>query len=614
MTIQNNFPAIKPSLNLDFANTKQLDPRITFARASTARYYDGKTTAKAEENLLIYSQELDNSGLWGTVNTSITANSTTAPDGTTTAETITETTSTSIHSLFQSPVGNFLAANTSYTFSAFVKDIDRRYVTLAVSGSNGTFFSATYDLTGVTVTANNASGTGYSHTSSSITSVGSGWYRLVVTGVVGTVVSVQSINISLSTNGTPSLDGRGRESYLGTSKAVYAWGVQIEQRSTVTAYTPTTTAPITNYIPVLQTASAGTPRFDHNPITGESLGLLIEEQRTNLVLRSEEFDNAAWIKDSATISANSTTAPNGTVTADKIVSAAATAATGVGQTTTFAVATYTGSVYAKIGEARFVQLLWSSSASTNYANFDLQTGTVTAGTYTSATITSVGDGWYRLTITSTLAAGSGGLFAWLQNSGTAVRGASYIGDGTSGIFLWGAQLEAGAFATSYIPTVASQVTRAADSASITGSNFSSWYNVNEGTIYASASTASVATNSSIYAFTDSLLSSINSIYGNSGAQNHLVVRINNSTVANLNGGTFTSGVNGNSAGAYKLNDFAVSVNGGVSTTDDTGVVPVVDRLFLGASVNGVTFGSQTIKRIAYYPRRLTNTQIQALTS
>jgi hypothetical protein len=88
MTISNLYPALKPSLNLDFANVKALDPRITFARASTGTYYDGQTVAKAEENLLIRSQEFDSSPTWATSSSSVTANTTTAPVGRTTRTTL----------------------------------------------------------------------------------------------------------------------------------------------------------------------------------------------------------------------------------------------------------------------------------------------------------------------------------------------------------------------------------------------------------------------------------------------------------------------------------------------------------------------------------------------
>ena len=89
MTASALYPNLRPSLLLDFANSRQLDPRITFIRSTTATYYDGVTTAKAEENLFQYSQELDNA-YWSKFLGTFSANSTTAPDGTSTADTFTE--------------------------------------------------------------------------------------------------------------------------------------------------------------------------------------------------------------------------------------------------------------------------------------------------------------------------------------------------------------------------------------------------------------------------------------------------------------------------------------------------------------------------------------------
>ena len=175
--------------------------------------------------------------------------------------------------------------------------------------------------------------------------------------------------------------------------------------------------------------------------------------RRNLLVQSEAFDTASWAKDSCTVPATQYLAPDGTTTADRIVSANATAVTGVGQSLASAISTsavYTASYYVQANGARYIQVLWSGGLSTNFANFDLQNPTApTAGTYTSATITAAANGFYRITITSTLAAGSGGSFLWLLDSGTAGRGTSYTGNGTSGIYVWGAQMELGSTATAY---------------------------------------------------------------------------------------------------------------------------------------------------------------------
>jgi hypothetical protein len=212
---------------------------------------------------------------------------------------------------------------------------------------------------------------------------------------------------------------------------------------------------------VLQTAATNAPRFDHDPTTGESLGLLVEESRTNLFVRSEEFDDASWTKSSASITTNTTTAPDGTITADTY---SGTGSSGVRQTVTLTSGTeYTISFYVKsagLGNDGFRLVINSAQSSSNF------------------TATSE---WQRFTFTATSA-----------NTGARTCGIHRNSSGGNvDVLLWGAQLEAGAFPTSYIPTVAATVTRAADVASITGSNFSSWYNQTEGTLYLDSNQASI---------------------------------------------------------------------------------------------------------------------------
>jgi hypothetical protein len=184
------------------------------------------------------------------------------------------------------------------------------------------------------------------------------------------------------------------------------------------------------------------------------------------------------------------------------------------------------------------------------------------------------------------------------------------------IEVWGAQLEAGAFATSYIPTVASQVTRSADVATMTGTNFSSWYNQSEGTFVASASTLkppSVATANFIAIASD-------------GTQNERVQNVIDT--ANVTAGVIDGNVSQanftnaytlnqilNSAIAYKVNDFAASFNGGTATTDVSGTIPTVNRMSLGSSWDGANFFlNGHIRQIAYYNTRLPNATLQALTA
>jgi hypothetical protein len=207
----------------------------------------------------------------------------------------------------------------------------------------------------------------------------------------------------------------------------------------VTAYTPTTTQPITNYIPVLQTAPANVARFDHNPVSGESLGLLVEELRTNLVTYSEQFDNAAWRKFRASITPNTIVAPDGTLTGGKLVEDTTASNTHlIDQNLTPAVGTYAWSVYAKAGERSFVRLGFTT-ASANGAYFNLANGTVgTVGAGVTASITAVGNGWYRCVAVRTTAATSEVPSIGLASADNTN---AYTGDGYSGIYIWGAQFE-----------------------------------------------------------------------------------------------------------------------------------------------------------------------------
>ena len=193
---------------------------------------------------------------------------------------------------------------------------------------------------------------------------------------------------------------------------------------------------------------------------------------------------------------------------------------------------------------------------------------------------------------------------------------NYTGDGYSGIFIWGAQLEAGAFATSYIATTAATVTRNADAASMTGSNFTSWFNNAEGTIYVEGSHSDdSSTFPRFYTFSDGTtsntlqlltLQSSNTLYGEVATANvqQVTFAINTAYTGQLGKVTLS----------YKVNDFASCFNQGSVLTDATGTVPVLTVMQLGASAVNTSTLNGTIKKLAYYPLRVTNAQLQALNS
>ena len=617
MSIASNFPAISPSLSLDFAAVQSLDPRITFTRASTATYY-GTETAKAEENLLLYSQEFDNGAFWGLTNATVTANTEVAPDGTTTAETLTDDATNGVHLCTQNIS---LQVDTPFTFSCFLKEGTNTHAYLSIrdAATSQRYFAADFNLDTGTVRTTGA-GTSGTLTSNSITSVGNGWYRCVITGQVAAVGSMRAV-IGVS-DGATAFNTLGAISYIGTGTTIFVWGAQLEQRDAVTAYTPTTTQPITNYIPVLETAASGVARFDHNPTTFESLGLLIEESRTNLLLQSETF-STTWVATRCSITANTIVAPDGALTADKLVEDATASDTHLlTQSISFTSGTaYTYSIFAKQAEAgRFLQLLFPSAAfgSALRATFDLTNGTFQVSASITGAITFVGNGWYRCSITGTATTTASATIGILLANSSAATGAAaiYTGDGYSGIYIWGAQLEAGAFPTSYIPTVASQVTRAADAASMTGTNFSSWYNQGAGTLYAESRCPNgiIGNLNRIASLNDGTTSNRTEIDTGSGTATIGRITTNGTSQGILSAGSYTDFQLRKSALAIQVDNFTLAAN--TATTSDTSVlVPVVDRLMIGQSPSANSnYLNGTIKKLAYYPLRATNAQLQGLTS
>jgi hypothetical protein len=199
--------------------------------------------------------------------------------------------------------------------------------------------------------------------------------------------------------------------------------------------------------------------------------------------------------------------------------------------------------------------------------------------------------------------------------GSADNTPSYTGDGYSGIYIWGAQLEAAAFASPYIPTVAAQVTRLADSAVMTGVNFSSWFNPSEGTLFFDAVRVSPPT-AGKFPYTAHLISTTNNdinIYQNGATSEQVFIRNNNVTQATLNHAVVPANTPFSQAVSYKTDDFASCISAGTVLTDTSGVVPVMSSLFIGrAGSTGFEFNGY-IKRLTYYPQALTAANLQAVT-
>jgi hypothetical protein len=388
-------------------------------------------------------------------------------------------------------------------------------------------------------------------------------------------------------------------------------------------FTRSTTGTYYNSSGVLSTAAINAPRFDYNPSTLAPLGLLIEQSSTNLLTYSQDFSNAVWTKTNATITTTAGIAPDGTQTLQLLVESTATGLHAVSETYTKAASaiTYTQQVIFKAKE-RTYSYIQVSDGSGNGAivYFNLSTGAIstavagvgTAFTSLSATITAQGNNTYKCTLTST----SNTATSFVAQFGSSTDGStnSYTGDGYSGIYIWGAQLEALAFPTSYIPTTSAQVTRASDNASMTGANFSSWYNIGQGSLYTEWVLPSLASvNRTSTQITDSTVTNRFIVQAdNGGAVTRHLGFINGSAQIIMDIGSVTAG-SSKDMYAYQAGNSAASRNGSTVATSSYANIPSgMDRMAIGND-SGVSFLNGYFKKIAYYPIRVTNAQLQSLT-
>jgi hypothetical protein len=424
--------------------------------------------------------------------------------------------------------------------------------------------------------------------------------------------------LGLGLGTTPSLTSTPLSYRLAPSLNLQFAGAEtLDPRIT---FTRTTTATFVNSSGVLSTAAIDAPRFDYNPATLAPLGLLIEEPRTNLILQSETL-GTTWTTTNTSISANATTSPANDLTADKVVENTATGTHSVNQTVAATISTtYTISAYVKSdGTNRQFCIFMPAAIYTTGSNsiFNVTTGTIVSDEAGTAKITNAGNGWYRCSVTRTSTIAVSGTYQFRLINPAAANPLSYLGDGTSGVFVWGAQLEAGAFATSYIPTIASQVTRTADNASMTGTNFSSWFNQPQGTLYSEAAPLAAPLTPGgrpVFHLRDTISNTSQidiryrpSVKTGASVVNSGVTQADTSSIA-----SYTTS-SGKLAMAYNTNDVASTFNAEAVQTDTSVTIPTTLITALIGSDSIARFNG-TISRIAYYPSRLSNAELQAITT
>jgi hypothetical protein len=556
---------------------------LVVTRATTAtRVNSAGLVEIVPRNLLTYSNTFTNAS-WNLEDATISANVAISPDGTQNASKLVSNTNNTDHTIYKE-----VSTSVERTFSCYVKADGYNYVFLGNNNgtaSQGVFFN----LTNGTISQNTSTFT------ASIQSVGNGWYRCIISQ---SSWSIQYAMICLSSNGT-SFTFAGN----GTS-GVLIYGAQLVDGSSAKEYFPTTDR-------------LNVPRIDYT--NGSCPSILVEPQRTNVNLYSEQFDNAYWTKQATTVTANNTTSPDGTINADKIISTAVNDEHLVYYfEPTLLNQVLTVSLFVKKLNYRYAILRSFTTGAYRTSVFDLDNGTITSQDLGTSTIKNYGNGWYRISTTFTSPLGVFGI----QYGFSATTGFTYNGDGTSANYAWGFQTELGSYATSYIPTVASSVTRNADVISKTG--ISSLIGQTEGTIFVEEIyDANVANNGGVddtlVSLSDGTTNNLISIfhYGNGGGVDRKVlffIRLSNVNQAAFYSSSLPSGTY-KIAMAYKNNDVAFYINGVQLGTDTSATIPATSALTLVDPVT-VLAATKTVnfKNIALFKTRLSNTELATLTT
>ena len=367
--------------------------------------------------------------------------------------------------------------------------------------------------------------------------------------------------------------------------------------------TRATTATRVNSAGLIESVASNVPRLDYS--NGTCPSILVEPQRTNLALYSEQFDNSSWSKANVSVTADLAISPNGLQNADKIISSSANDehlvyyfdSTNLNQVLTV-------SLFVKKLNYKYAIIRSFTTGAYRTSVFDLDNGTITSQDLGTSTIESFGNGWYRISATFTSPNATFGI----QYGFSASTNFVYSGDNTSGNYAWGFQSELGSYATSYIPTTSSSVTRNADVINKTG--ISSLIGQTEGTLFVdfyhdgSQNYNLSSISNGLYddaVFFEMYLGNIYSVIYDSGLQQFL-----------FEAGPLSVGRHKMAIG-YKTNDTVFYIDGVLKTTDNNVTIPTTARVDIGFIGGGSINKTQT-NLTALWKTRLTNTQLAQLTT
>jgi hypothetical protein len=585
------------------SNTYDLQsPHVFFTQSGTSPKYvknSSTTIGWSPHNLALQSQVLGTS--WTAYQSSVTANSETAPDGTATADTLTGNAANDSHELEQA---QSVIVGPIYTVSVYAKSGTNDYIFLGLGTSGTTGASAIFDLTDGSV--GDTSANGVTLVGTAVSSAGSGWYRCSVAVISDSTTPTFQMGHANAKTGVSFTGWRGVTWAAANGETVFLWGAQVNRGITPTAYIATTT-----------TAKIGLPIS-----YGE--GLLVEPAGTNLITNSQVF--GSWNNVNVTQAANDAVAPDGSTTADKITANSGNAvhlSQSPGFTDAGGGQNYTASLYVKSSTAQYVMCAvvistttWINSVFDVVGGSVTQTGAGAGGTFVSSSITSIGSGWYRISVTGQMGGGTANVNLHVVDTGTPTVGNfsdySWNPAGTEAVWLWGGQAETGTVATSYVPTVGSTATRATDNITFLTSSFG----FSAATSTVTAWVTPYRTNAGhLFNFSDGTTGERFLAY-TTGADLLGFVADGGSGQVNLD---TTYNIAANTPFKYSLsiaaNDFAQCVDGGSVTTDTSLTLPTVTtvRLMDEETTPGSNVTMGLLRRFIYIPRAAADAELQGFT-
>lgn len=551
-------------LDLNFTTmAPTLDPRITFTRTSLATYYGSDGLLKYAGNNWVWPSADFSTGWTALASGTVTVDNILSPDGTMTADRLNHVTAGTV-----SGGGVTRSLNAGRIFSVYAKAGTKTFLMI----QNGTSTTANqfcwFDLsTGVVGTRGSIF-----WSASGIQSVGSGWYRCWAKVVSGTSTFLNIVSMRVGeTNGSTNCTSPGD---------IYIWGAQGEgDLGPDDLWLATATGPST-YLPTT-TAAYHAPRFDYDPVTHAAKGLLIEEARTNVVLQNRDLTNASWVKTNCTAAKNQTGIDGVANSASSLTASAANAtclqAITLGASQRF--------------QSAYIKRLTGSGV----VNMTMDGGT----TWTAITVTS---SWTRVSVPAAFL-GSPNVGFRLVTSGDAIA-VDYV------------QNENGSLATSAIATTTAAVTRAADVATMTGTNFSSWYNQTAGTLIAEFDVLGTAGTRTVFQIDDNTTNE--RIFMLASNANDAVARctlidngVNQATLAST--ASVVPLTPAKAGFSFAVNDFAFCYNGETVKLDTSGTLPTVTQLRFGVSNLASESLDGHLRRIQFWNTAKSDAELQALT-